>query len=54
MYRYIIIDNNKMYHSGNSLNYIGFRGSSIDIIGDNSAKEGIKNDINCVIKKEIT
>ena len=47
--RYIIIDRNTIYHSGNSINYIGYRGSSIDIMNDKSVKAGILNDINSII-----
>ena len=47
--RYIIIDRNIIYHSGNSINYIGYRGSSIDIMNDKSVKAGILNDINSII-----
>ena len=32
--RYFIIDKEKIYHSGNSINHIGYRKSSIDIIGE--------------------
>ena len=49
--RYIIIDGNTIYHSGNSINHIGYRGSSIDVIGDKSAKDGILNDVFSIIKK---
>lgn len=48
--RYIILDRNIMYHSGNSINHIGYRGSSIDIINDESAKKGIINDVKDIIK----
>ena len=42
--RYFIIDKNKIYHSGNSINHIGYRKSSIDIIGDKNIKKLIIND----------
>ena len=49
--RYIVIDRNKIYHSGNSINNIGFRGSSIDIMNDKSVKDVILNDIMKIIKR---
>lgn len=49
--RYIIIDRNTIYHCGNSINHIGYRGSSIDVMGDKSAKDGILNDVFLIIKK---
>ena len=49
--RYIIIDRNTIYHSGNSINHIGYRGSSIDVMNDKSAKDGILNDVFLIIKK---
>ena len=47
--RYFIIDRDCLYHSGNSINYIGFRKSSIDIIHDENVKELIISDINIII-----
>ena len=47
--RYIVIDKEKIYHSGNSVNHIGFRKSSIDIINDKNVKDLIINDINKII-----
>ena len=48
--RYIIIDRDKIYHSGNSINHIGFRKSCIDLIGDNNIKDKIMNDIVDIIE----
>ena len=47
--RYIIIDNTIIYHSGNSINHIGYRNSSIDILEDHSIKNTILDDINKII-----
>ena len=47
--RYFIIDRDCLYHSGNSINHIGFRKSSIDIIHDENVKELIISDINIII-----
>ena len=47
--RYFIIDRKFLYHSGNSINHIGFRKSSIDIIHDENVKKLIINDINKII-----
>ena len=47
--RYFVIDNNKIYHSGNSINHIGYRKSSIDVIGDTNVKNSILNDIKKII-----
>ena len=47
--RYFIIDRYCLYHSGNSINHIGFRKSSIDIIHDENVKKLIINDINKII-----
>ena len=35
--RYFIIDKDKIYHSGNSINHIGYRKSSIDAINDKNS-----------------
>lgn len=43
--RYFIIDKEKVYHSGNSINHIGFRKSIIDIIHDVSVKNVLISDI---------
>ena len=47
--RYFIIDRDCLYHSGNSINHIGFRKSSIDIIHDENVKKLIISDINKII-----
>ena len=48
--RYFIIDKKTIYHSGNSINHIGYRKSSIDILGDDSIINTILNDIEIIIK----
>ena len=50
--RYFIIDKEKIYHSGNSVNHIGYRKSSIDIIGDKSIKKTIISDVLKIINQE--
>ena len=47
--RYFILDRDIIYHSGNSINHIGYRKSSIDIIGDDSIKNLIISDIKKII-----
>lgn len=47
--RYIVIDRCKLYHSGNSINHIGFRKSSIDTIHDDGIKKKIIKDIDKII-----
>ena len=47
--RYFIIYRDKIYHSGNSVNHIGFRKSSIDVIGDLNVKKIIINDIEKIL-----
>ena len=47
--RYFIIDKDKIYHSGNSINYIGYRKSSINVLLDNNIKKTIIDDINNII-----
>jgi hypothetical protein len=42
--RYFIIDDTKIYHSGNSINHIGYRKSSIDVLSDDSIKNKIVYD----------
>lgn len=49
--RYFIIDKKTIYHSGNSINHIGYRKSSIDILGDTSIINTILGDVNNIIKK---
>jgi len=44
--RYFIIDRDKFYHSGNSINHIGYRKSGIDLLHDLSVKNVLINDIN--------
>ena len=48
--RYIIIDKNTIYHSGNSINHIGYRKSSINLLSDTNIKKTILDDINKIIK----
>ena len=48
--RYIIVDKNTIYHSGNSINHIGFRKSSINLLNDTNIKKTILDDINKIIK----
>lgn len=47
--RYFIIDKDKIYHSGNSVNHIGYRKSSIDVLQDKSIKQTILEDIEKII-----
>lgn len=47
--RYFIIDKNKIYHSGNSVNHIGYRKSSIDLLEDMKVKKAIIKDIEKII-----
>ena len=47
--RYFVIDNNKVYHSGNSINHIGYRKSSIDVIHDKNVCATVINDIARII-----
>ena len=47
--RYFVIDNNKVYHSGNSINHIGYRKSSIDVIHDKNVCATVINDISRII-----
>ena len=47
--RYLIIDSNKIYHSGNSINHIGYRKSSINILEDEKVKKIILDDINNIM-----
>ena len=50
--RYFIIDEDKIYHSGNSINHIGYRKSSVDNINDKNIKETILKDIKKVINRK--
>ena len=43
--RYFIIDKDKIYHSGNSVNHIGYRKSSLNIVEDKVIKDKIIEDI---------
>jgi len=47
--KYFIIDKEKIYHSGNSINHIGYRKSSIDVIGDENIKRTIISDVKKII-----
>lgn len=47
--RYFIIDKKKIYHSGNSINHIGYRKSSINLLEDKNIKNAVLNDVNKVI-----
>ena len=47
--RYFIIDRYCLYHSGNSINHIGYRKSSIDLLYDDSIKQALINDIEKII-----
>ena len=47
--RYFIIDKNKIYHSGNSVNHIGYRKSSINVLNDSKIKESIFKDIEKIV-----
>ena len=47
--RYFIIDRNKFYHSGNSVNHISYRKSSIDLLLDDSIKKVLITDIEKII-----
>ena len=43
--RYFILDKEKIYHSGNSINHIGYRKSSINILEDSKIRNIIIEDI---------
>lgn len=47
--RYFIIDKDKIYHSGNSVNHIGYRKSSLNILEDKKVKDSIISDIENII-----
>ena len=49
--RYFIIDKDKIYHSGNSINHIGYRKSSIDVLMDKNIKKTILKDVGNIINK---
>ena len=48
--RYFIIDRDKIYHSGNSINHIGYRKSNINLLEDEKVKDLILKDIEKIIK----
>ena len=47
--RFFIIDRNKIYHSGNSINYMGYRKSCIDVIKYEGFNNLLFNDIDNII-----
>ena len=47
--RFFIIDRNKIYHSGNSINYMGYRKSCIDVIKYEGFNNLLFKDINNII-----
>lgn len=47
--RFFIIDRNKIYHSGNSINYMGYRKSCIDVIKYDGFNKLLFNDIDNII-----
>ena len=47
--RYFIIDRKFLYHSGNSVNHIGYRKFSIDVLSDIKVKNAILNNIKNII-----
>ena len=47
--RYYIIDKDKIYHSGNSINHIGYIKSSINVLEDAKVKKSIIEDVNNII-----
>ena len=49
--RYFILDKNKIYHSGNSINHIGYRKSSINVLEDDKIKRTIIEDIEKIIEE---
>ena len=51
--RYFIIDRDKFYHSGNSINHIGYRKSGIDLLHDLSVKNVLIIDVNKIIECNI-
>ncbi len=50
--RYFIIDSNRIYHSGNSVNHIGYRKSSINILQDEKVKKTIIKDIEKILSSQ--
>ena len=49
--KFIILDKEKIYHLGSSINHLGNKIFSINIIEENIVKESLINKINMVIKK---
>ena len=49
--RYFILDRNKIYHSGNSVNHIGYRKSSLNLLKDKSVKISILKDVDAILAK---
>lgn len=47
--RYFVIDRSIVYHSGNSINHIGFRKSSIDAMNDKNVIRTVIKDIDKII-----
>ena len=47
--RYFVIDRSIVYHSGNSINHIGFRKSSIDVMNDKNVIRTVIKDIDKII-----
>ena len=47
--RYFIKDKNKIYHSGNSINHIGYRKSSINMLEDNDVKKVVIEDVEKIL-----
>lgn len=50
--RYFIIDNNKIYHCGASINHAGARTFSINILEDEEVCDALKNKIDKIISKK--
>ena len=48
--RYFIIDKKEIYHSGNSVNHIGYRKSSINKLEDVNVKKTVIEDIIKIIR----
>ena len=48
--RYFIIDNNILYHCGTSINRIGYKTFSINLISDKTIYKQLINNINTIIK----
>ena len=50
--RYFILDRDKVYHSGNSVNHIGYRKSSINVLRDENVKRIIFKDVDSIINNK--